>query len=227
MHQARQTPQVPGADESLHSGAACRIVDWVSNAQPLYAQLGRPSVMHTGSSSPPKRPRIAIVGSGVAGLGAAHALQGHADITLFESASYFGGHACTVDVTLPSSETGERVSHGVDTGFLVMNEWTYPNLVRLFKSLRIPLNEADMGFSASVPMEGGGVLEWAGAFPLSCSSSLHCHPPVPQPFLRFQPLFRVCSALKLAAPRILVHAVWHSAFQPHLQAPGPRRRLCA
>ena len=185
MHQTRQTLQAPGADESLHSGAACRIVDWVSNAQPLAAQLGRPSVMHTGSSSPPKRPRIAIVGSGVAGLGAAHALQRHADITLFESASYFGGHACTVDVTLPSSETGERVSHGVDTGFLVMNEWTYPNLVRLFKSLRIPLNEADMGFSASVPMEGGRVLEWAGAFPLSCSSSsLHCHPPTPNPFFK-------------------------------------------
>ena len=227
MHQTRQTLQAPGADESLHSGAACRIVDWVSNAQPLAAQLGRPSVMHTGSSSPPKRPRIAIVGSGVAGLGAAHALQGHADITLFESASYFGGHACTVDVTLPSSETGERVSHGVDTGFLVMNEWTYPNLVRLFKSLRIPLNEADMGFSASVPLEGGG--SWSGQ--VHSPSRVHprctATPLSPNLFLRLQPLFRVCSALKLAAPRILVHAVWHSAFQPHLQAPGPRRRLCA
>jgi len=60
-----------------------------------------------------------------------------------------------------------------------MNEWTYPNLTRLFKSLRIPLNKANMGFSASVPMEGGGVLEWAGILPLrvSCSSCTSFTPP--------------------------------------------------
>jgi len=136
----------------------------VSNNVSHSLMCSHPHGMH--NSSQPKRPRIAIVGSGVAGLGAVHGLQGHADITLFESASYFGGHACTVDVTLPSSGDGKPIRHGVDTGFLVMNEWTYPNLTRLFKSLRIPLNKANMGFSASVPMEGGGVLEWAGILPL-------------------------------------------------------------
>ena len=50
--------------------------------------------------------RVAIVGSGISGLAAAHALQGKASITLFEAADYFGGHTHTVDVTLPASEGG-------------------------------------------------------------------------------------------------------------------------
>jgi predicted NAD/FAD-binding protein len=64
--------------------------------------------------------RIAIIGSGISGLAAAHGLNGHADISLFEAASYFGGHTHTVDITLPTPE-GPR-THGVDTGFLVFNE---------------------------------------------------------------------------------------------------------
>ena len=62
-------------------------------------------------------PKVAIIGSGIAGLGASHALQGHADITLFEAGAYFGGHTNTVDVTLPDAN-GRSVTHGVDTGFL-------------------------------------------------------------------------------------------------------------
>ena len=61
------------------------------------------------------RKKIAIVGSGISGLAAAHALNDHADVTLFEAGSYFGGHTNTVEVTLPT-KTGP-VTHGIDTGF--------------------------------------------------------------------------------------------------------------
>ena len=57
--------------------------------------------------------RVAIVGSGIAGLSAAHQLHGHADIHLFEAGDYFGGHTHTVDITLPG--TKGPVSFGVDT----------------------------------------------------------------------------------------------------------------
>lgn len=81
------------------------------------------------------KPRIAIVGSGISGLSAAHHLQGQADITLFEAGDYFGGHTHTVDVTLPTP-TGLQ-THGVDTGFLVYNERTYPGLIALFEQLQV------------------------------------------------------------------------------------------
>ena len=81
------------------------------------------------------RPRIAIVGSGISGLSAAHHLRGHADITLFEAGDYFGGHTHTVDVTLPTA-TGLQ-THGVDTGFLVYNERTYPGLIALLQELQV------------------------------------------------------------------------------------------
>ena len=71
--------------------------------------------------------RIAVVGSGIAGLSAAWSLSPDAQVTLFEAGRHFGGHAHTVDVTL------EGVTHGVDTGFLVYNHRTYPNLIRLFQ----------------------------------------------------------------------------------------------
>ena len=63
--------------------------------------------------------RVAIVGSGISGLSAAHHLRGKAHVTLFEAGDYFGGHTHTVDVRLPTP-TGVQ-SFGVDTGFLVFN----------------------------------------------------------------------------------------------------------
>jgi predicted NAD/FAD-binding protein len=107
-------------------------------------------------------PRVAIVGSGIAGLSAAHHLRGQADITLFEAGSYFGGHTHTVDVTLPTA-TGLQ-THGVDTGFLVYNERTYPGLIALFKELHVDTATSDMSFSVQVPAgKGGRALEWNGA----------------------------------------------------------------
>ena len=107
------------------------------------------------------RQRIAIVGSGISGLTVAHALQGQAAITLFEAADYFGGHTHTVDVTLPAS--GGPVTHGVDTGFLVFNERTYPNLIKLFAQLKVETAKSDMSFSVQVPRADGQQLEWSGS----------------------------------------------------------------
>ena len=104
--------------------------------------------------------RIAIIGSGVSGLAAAHGLRGRAAISLFEAADYFGGHTHTVDITLPTPE-GPR-THGVDTGFLVFNERTYPQLIALFAELGVPSAKSDMSFSVQVP-HGSGQLEWSGS----------------------------------------------------------------
>ena len=108
------------------------------------------------------KPRIAIVGSGISGLSAAHHLHGKAEITLFEAGDYFGGHTHTVDVTLPTP-TGIQ-THGVDTGFLVYNERTYPELIALFEELDVTTVKSDMSFSVQVPHKNGtGALEWNGA----------------------------------------------------------------
>ena len=98
--------------------------------------------------------RVAVVGSGISGLAVAHALAGEAQVTLFEASDYFGGHTHTVDVTL------DGMRHGVDTGFLVFNERTYPQLIRLFAGLGVQTAAAEMSFSVQVPQAG---LEWSGS----------------------------------------------------------------
>lgn len=100
--------------------------------------------------------RVAVIGAGISGLACAWRLaQSDAAIeaTLFEANRYFGGHANTVDVTL------HGITHPVDTGFLVFNERTYPNLVALFEELEVPTTETDMSFSVSL---ADRALEWAG-----------------------------------------------------------------
>jgi len=107
------------------------------------------------------RMKLAIVGSGISGLAVAHTLQGRADITVFEAGDYFGGHTHTVDVTLPTPQG--LVTHGVDTGFLVFNERTYPNLIQLFADLKVETVKSDMSFSVKVPgARKGQPLEWSG-----------------------------------------------------------------
>jgi predicted NAD/FAD-binding protein len=98
--------------------------------------------------------RIAIVGSGIAGLGSAWRLQKqrHA-VTLYEANDYLGGHTHTVDLTL------DGVTAPVDTGFLVFNDRTYPNLVALFAELGVESVASEMTFSARIDAVG---LEWAG-----------------------------------------------------------------
>jgi uncharacterized protein len=106
--------------------------------------------------------RVAVIGSGISGLAVAHRLRAQAQVTLFEAGAYFGGHTHTVDVTLPAAH-GE-VTHGVDTGFLVYNERTYPNLIALFDELGITRSKSDMSFSVQVPDAFGArhPLVWSG-----------------------------------------------------------------
>lgn len=101
------------------------------------------------------RQRVAVIGAGVSGLTAAYLLQRRYDVVLFESADRLGGHAHTHDVT-----TADARTLGVDSGFIVHNERTYPNLLRLFAELGVSTQDTEM--SMSVRCQGCG-LEFAGA----------------------------------------------------------------
>jgi uncharacterized protein len=101
------------------------------------------------------RLRVAVVGSGVAGLTAAHILDRTHEVTLFERDERLGGHANTIAVR---AANGREVA--LDTGFIVHNGRTYPTLLRLFSDLGIRTQESDMSFG--VRCEGCG-LEYAGA----------------------------------------------------------------
>ena len=105
--------------------------------------------------------KVAVIGAGISGLSCAYRLvQGGAEVTLYEAGAYFGGHSNTVDVTL------DGASYGVDTGFLVFNDRTYPNLIALFAELDVETAPSDMSFSVKLPLaEGPGarMLEWAGS----------------------------------------------------------------
>lgn len=101
------------------------------------------------------RRRIAVIGSGVAGLTAAYVLNRQDDVTLFEADARLGGHAHTHDMPQPD---GGLI--GVDTGFIVHNERTYPTLLRLFAELGVETQDSEM--SMSIRCDGCG-LEYAGA----------------------------------------------------------------
>ncbi|GAB3702960.1 NAD(P)/FAD-dependent oxidoreductase [Nocardiopsis oceani] len=103
----------------------------------------------------PGRRQIAVIGSGVSGLTAAHVLHRHDDVTLFEADDRLGGHAHTH--SLSGGDGGEV---GVDSGFIVHNRRTYPYLLRLFDELGVTTGPTEM--SLSVHCEGCG-LEYAGA----------------------------------------------------------------
>ncbi len=85
--------------------------------------------------------KLAIIGSGIAGMSAAYFLKDDFEITLFEKGSYIGGHTNTVDV-----HDGEKECP-MDTGFMVFNEKTYPYLLKLFNKLGVPYKNTDMSFS--------------------------------------------------------------------------------
>jgi len=106
--------------------------------------------------------KIAIVGSGIAGLAVAHRLKNHAGLTLFEAGDYFGGHTHTVDITVDTPQGA--MTHGIDTGFLVFNERTYPHLIDLLAELQVDTAKSDMSFSVQVPGQPGAApLEWSGS----------------------------------------------------------------
>ncbi|MEU3030143.1 NAD(P)/FAD-dependent oxidoreductase [Streptomyces incarnatus] len=111
-----------------------------------------PSAAATGAGGPR---RTAVIGSGVAGLTAAHILARAHHVTLYEADDRLGGHAHTHDLTAPDGR-----AYRVDSGFIVHNHRTYPNLLRLFSELGVTTQESEM--SMSVRCEGCG-LEYAGA----------------------------------------------------------------
>jgi predicted NAD/FAD-binding protein len=105
--------------------------------------------------------KVAIVGTGMAGMSAAYFLRNHFDLTLFEKNDYVGGHTNTVYV----EEAGVRKP--IDSGFIVFNEVTYPNMVKLFRELAVPYYDSDMSFSvreAATDLEYNGSSFWEGLF---------------------------------------------------------------
>ena len=100
-----------------------------------------------------KNVRVGVIGTGIAGLGAAWALQRRHAVTVYEAEPRIGGHSHTVTVPLPRGEVA------VDTGFMVYNERTYPLLTKLFAALDVPTTPTSMSFSASI---ADGSLEYGG-----------------------------------------------------------------
>jgi len=97
--------------------------------------------------------RIAIIGSGIAGLTAAWHLHARHDVVLFEANDYVGGHTATKDI-----ELGGR-HYAIDTGFIVFNDWTYPNFIALLEALGVPWQFSNMSFSLRCERTG---LEYNG-----------------------------------------------------------------
>ena len=102
--------------------------------------------------------RIAVVGTGIAGMSAAWLLNQAHQITVYEKSDRIGGHSNTVDAPAPRGGTTGGGS-AVDTGFIVYNERNYPNLTALFAHLGVATQDSEMSFAAS--LEDGG-LEYAG-----------------------------------------------------------------
>jgi predicted NAD/FAD-binding protein len=99
--------------------------------------------------SAPKK--IAVIGAGISGMGAAHMLSEDHHVTLFEAERRLGGHARTI-------VAGKNGNQPVDTGFIVFNYANYPHLARLFNALDVPVVKSDMSFAASLD---GGRIEYA------------------------------------------------------------------
>lgn len=113
--------------------------------------------------------RIGIVGTGVSGMVAAYLLQRDHDLTIFEANEYVGGHTATVDVPVAAgtptnqpqttSKAGSTSNMAVDTGFIVYNERTYPNFMKLLAQLGVDTQPSEMSFSVHDDADG---MEYAG-----------------------------------------------------------------
>jgi predicted NAD/FAD-binding protein len=97
--------------------------------------------------------KVAIIGSGISGLTAAYLLHKEHDITVFEANDYVGGHTHTHEIKLNDK------SWNVDSGFIVYNEKTYPNFIRLLQKLKVEVRKTSMGFSVKAPAKN---LEYSG-----------------------------------------------------------------
>ena len=98
--------------------------------------------------------KIAIIGSGISGLTAAHTLADDHEITLFEAGNKLGGHTATIDVTHKGRD------YAIDTGFIVFNDWTYPEFIKLMDELGVESQPTQMSFAVSDRVTG---IEYAGS----------------------------------------------------------------
>jgi predicted NAD/FAD-binding protein len=92
--------------------------------------------------------KIAIIGSGIAGLASAYYLHKTHDITVFEGNDYPGGHTHTHAIELAGK------TWAIDTGFIVFNDWTYPNFIKLMDELKVPSQPSAMSFSVKCERTG-------------------------------------------------------------------------
>lgn len=97
--------------------------------------------------------KVAVIGSGISGLSCAHYLSADHEVSVFEAQRKIGGHTATVDVQLGTQR------YAIDTGFIVFNDWTYPNFIALMEELGVSSKPTEMGFSVRDPQSG---LEYSG-----------------------------------------------------------------
>lgn len=97
--------------------------------------------------------KIAVIGAGISGLTAAYVLQKEHEVTVFEAGDSIGGHTATKDIEI------EGQQYAVDTGFIVYNDWTYPNFIKLMDELGVKSQPTEMSFSVSCGLTG---LEYGG-----------------------------------------------------------------
>jgi predicted NAD/FAD-binding protein len=109
--------------------------------------VAAPAIRRPADASGGRRPKVAVIGTGISGLSAAWALQNTCDITVFEKAERIGGHTATMTVNAPEGPVP------VDTGFIVFNQPNYPNLTALFEHLGVSANPTRMNFSVSISEE--------------------------------------------------------------------------
>lgn len=92
--------------------------------------------------------KIAIIGAGISGLCTAWYLRQDHDLTIYESAARIGGHTATVDVDWQGRQ------YAIDTGFIVYNDWTYPNFIELLDTLGVATQPTEMSFSVRCDNSG-------------------------------------------------------------------------
>jgi len=97
--------------------------------------------------------KVAIIGSGISGLTCAYLLNQNHHVTVFEKSATVGGHTATKDIEVDGKQ------YAIDTGFIVFNDWTYPNFIKLLQQLDVASEPSSMGFSVSCDSTG---LEYAG-----------------------------------------------------------------